>query len=69
MGGVLEGDLYAAEDWTVPMDREIRLSVSLTDGETIRTASLETLEGCGADCFQRIEQVHFGGGALLTSLC
>ncbi len=50
--GVLEGDLYAAEDWTVPMDREIRLSVSFTDGETIRTVSLETLEDCGPDCFQ-----------------
>lgn len=52
VGGVLEGDLYAAEDWTVPMDREIRLSVSLTEGETIRTASLETLEDCGPDCFR-----------------
>ena len=50
--GVLEGDLYTAEGWTVPMDREIRLSVSFTDGETIRTAPLETLEDCGPDYFR-----------------
>lgn len=50
--GVLEGDLYTAEDWTVPMDREIRLSVSFTDGETIRTAPMETLEDCRPDRFR-----------------
>lgn len=50
--GVLEGDLYTAEDWAVPMDREIQLSVSFTDGETIRTAPMETLDDCGPDCFQ-----------------
>ena len=51
-GGVLEGDLYTAEGWTVPMDREIRLSASFTDGETIRTTPMETLEDCGPDCFR-----------------
>lgn len=51
-GGVLDGELYMAEGWTVPMDREIRLSVSFTDGETIRTMALETLEDCGPACFR-----------------
>lgn len=49
---MLEGDLYTAEGWTVPMDREIRLSVSFTDGETTRTTPLETLEDCGPDHFR-----------------
>ena len=65
-GGLLDGDLYMAEDWTVPMDREIRLSVSFTDGETIRTTPLETLEDCGPDEFRlKVEEcVWYAAGAV-----
>ena len=46
---VYDQGAFVAEDWAVPLDDQIAVSITLTEGETSRTGLLETLEQLGPE--------------------
>lgn len=50
--GTGQNGSFTAEDFVVPMDQAIQLSVALMDGGSARTGSLETLYDCRPENFQ-----------------
>lgn len=55
-----ENGTFVAEDFVVPMDPTIQLSMTLTDGGSARTGSIETLHDCLPGCFQLTANVFWG---------
>lgn len=63
--GTLSGNAYAAENWVIPMDYHIDLSVALSGGGTVRTGPVETLYDCGPGNFRPL--IDFTWGASWSS--
>lgn len=59
--------IFTAEDFVVPMDQEIALSVSLTDGDAICAGAMETLYDCLPGCFSLEVDCNWGGGWSATA--
>lgn len=48
----LQGDSFVAEDWVLPMNSSIDISVMLTDAAGIRTCAVEWMNHCGPEDFR-----------------
>lgn len=59
--GTGQNGSFTAEDFVVPMDQAIQLSVALMDGGSARTGSMETLYDCRPDNFQLMVSGNMSG--------